>query len=159
MSQAAPNKASSRASNISAKIFFPLITLLLLGLSACGRDPYLYDKPGFDEGTRPRESMQNPDAANRAPPDYYYQRYQNYPPQGYQQGYAPQPYGVPQGYAPAQPGSRFYSNPYAMPPGGGYYNYYDSDQYYVPPTYYGGATGGSEAPPVKYKNNAVPGPF
>ena len=33
------------------------------------------------------------------------------------------------------PGSRFYSNPYAIPPSN-QYPQYDADQYYVPPTYY-----------------------
>lgn len=35
------------------------------------------------------------------------------------------------------PASRFYSNPYSIPPTNYPYQYYDSDYHYVPPTYYG----------------------
>lgn len=35
-----------------------------------------------------------------------------------------------------QPASRYYNNPYAVPPQN-QYPYYDGDQYYVPPTSYG----------------------
>jgi len=67
------------------------------------------------------------------PSQYYYQaprpQYIQQPVQYQQQYYyqAPQPYVVP--------GSRFYSNPYAIPPSSRYQRY-DTDQYYVPPTYY-----------------------
>ncbi len=63
----------------------------------------------------------------------------------YQQQYAPSPYQqVPQGYGyrpqspygQVAPGSRFYANPYDVPPAPQYYGRYDTDQYYVPPTYY-----------------------
>lgn len=59
----------------------------------------------------------------------------------YQQAPQPYYYQQPQSYyppvAPYQPqgGSRYYSNPYAIPPSS-QYPYYDADQYYVPPTYY-----------------------
>lgn len=54
------------------------------------------------------------------PPPYYYQA-------------QPQPYPY---YGQANAGSRFYSNPYAIPPSAStQYQYYDADQYYVPPTY------------------------
>ncbi len=67
---------------------------------------------------------------NSAPQPQYY-----YPPQNrttysapYQQPYQPyNPYGN-------TAGSRFYSNPYALPTGA--QNYYDADQYYIPPRYY-----------------------
>lgn len=71
-------------------------------------------------------------------PQQYPQQYQQqpapyyYPPQQQQQPayYQPAPrYQQPQG------GSRYYSNPYAIPPSSQYPNY-DADQYYVPPTYY-----------------------
>lgn len=77
------------------------------------------------------------------PQQGYYQQ----APQGYYA--APQPYyqQVPSGYYvqqpyPAQypqqvaPASRFYSNPYAIPPSNQAPQYYDSDQYYTAPTYY-----------------------
>jgi hypothetical protein len=36
------------------------------------------------------------------------------------------------------PGSRYYANPYAIPPAGSYYQpRYDQDQHYSPPSYYG----------------------
>ncbi len=53
---------------------------------------------------------------------YYYSQ----PPAYYNGGYQYQ----------QQPASRYYSNPYAIPPQN-QYPYYDGDQYYVPPTYYG----------------------
>jgi hypothetical protein len=70
------------------------------------------------------------------PTNYYYQQpqvpnsYQQRQPYYYQQQqqqYAPQNYGVP--------ASRYYSNPYAIPPSNSYQRY-DADQYYVPPNYY-----------------------
>ncbi|MBP7709553.1 MAG: hypothetical protein KA100_00600 [Rickettsiales bacterium] len=70
---------------------------------------------------------------------YYYGQPQYQRP--YQQ---PSPYYYPPQqpsyYPPATPysqqgGSRYYSNPYAIPPSTQYPNY-DADQYYVPPTYY-----------------------
>lgn len=58
-------------------------------------------------------------AYRQAPPAYYYQQ---------------QPQAYP--YYGQAPGSRFYSNPYAIPPSAStQYQYYDADQYYVPPTY------------------------
>lgn len=120
-------------------------------LVACGgRNPnaYLYDKPGFDSGTTPKEH--NPNGMVKATPDYYYRQQNPYgaPPQQYQQQpqqqYAPPP---PQQYQqvpyPASPygqqvppGSRYYSNPYAIPPSQQHYPNYDADQYYVPPAYF-----------------------
>jgi hypothetical protein len=61
-------------------------------------------------------------------PPMYQPQYQQMPPQSYY--YQQQPT-----YYPPQGGSRYYSNPYAIPPSSRY-PYYDSDQYYVPPTYY-----------------------
>lgn len=119
---------------------------ILLGFflaSSCGSNTYLYDKSGFDEGILPKE--QNPNGPVRVAPDYYYRQpqypyQQPYPPQPYPPQAAPYPYQQP--YPPQYPqrippqgGSRFYSNPYAIPPSD-YYPQYDADQYYVPPTYY-----------------------
>lgn len=56
----------------------------------------------------------------------YYQQQQPY----YQQQQYRSPY-----QQRVVPGSRFYSNPYAIPPST-QYPQYDADQYYVPPTYY-----------------------
>ncbi|MDX2083496.1 MAG: hypothetical protein SFV53_05885 [Rickettsiales bacterium] len=154
------------------KIFY--LILLLFVTSCFGGDPYLYDRTGFDENTRP-VVMPNPKTnfgansganfganagasfeAVNSPPQYYRQdlpRPSNY--QGvyqqlpqtyvtpYQQNYQPMPQPV---YAappiPSYPnqyqavgGSRYYSNPYSIPPSN-YNQYYDGDQYYVPPTYY-----------------------
>jgi hypothetical protein len=136
------------------KNFLAIFCLALI--FACKSDPYLYDNIGFDKGRRP-ESAQSQGLPARTAPDYYNrQQYpaqqQYYPPQAQQ--YAPQgqmPYAVPQAMPPQQyyypqpsyaqpgypqmvPGSRFYSNPYAVPPSN-YYSYYDADQYYVPPYY------------------------
>ncbi len=136
---------------------------VILLLSACGgNDPYLYDRTGFDEGTRPVVAP-NPRSPVQTPPDYYYrQPYQQpqapYNPQ--QPAYAQPPaYQQPPVYAQPAPsraypqqyqnggGSRYYSNPYAMPPQPGYSPYYDSDQYYAPPTtYYGNPESVDRAP-------------
>ncbi len=79
---------------------------------------------------------QNPYYQNQQP--IYQQPYQT--PQtlpNYYQG-VPSYYYQPQPYQQQNQtgGSRFYSNPYAIPPSNQYPNYYDSDQYYVPPNYY-----------------------
>lgn len=120
--------------------------ILLLVAASCGGDPYLYDRTGFDQDARPVVAP-NPRAPNSVPPDYYqhqqqYGGYQQVPPQNYapyppayHQPIYPQPAPVYQQY-PQGGGSRYYSNPYAIPPAAGYYQRYDVDQYYVPPTYY-----------------------
>lgn len=125
-----------------------VVTLaLLLFLSSCSKkDPYLYDRPGFDKGTMPNLPPSNDRGYVRVAPDYYYRQPQpvqqpSYPPQQqyYQQqgGYPAQnPGGYYQPYTnQAPPSSRFYSNPYAIPPSNNY-PYYDGDQYYVPPNAY-----------------------
>lgn len=142
-------------------------TLLILTcalLFSCKKDPYLYDKPGFDPDTMPTQMGQERNRQiNPTQPDPYYQPggYDQYqmPPSnnsgyyqgnnnGYYQGnttngYYQQPYqGRPsyqgqQGYYPPNAGSRFYNNPYdTAPPPSQYYQHYDADQYYVPPNYY-----------------------
>jgi hypothetical protein len=139
---------------------------IILTLSACSNDPYLYDRTGFDEGTRPVVAS-NPNALTQTPPDYYRQpQYQ----QGYQQpayrqpqpnyqqpAYAQPPYQRPQ--YPTGGGSRYYSNPYAIAPQQpyqGYSPYYDGDQYYVPPTYYNNvepsqrSAPGNNSSPINY---------
>ncbi len=117
-----------------------LLLALLFFVSACGSDPYLYDRTGFDQDARPVVAP-NPNAPRTVAPDYYHQ--QQYP--AYQQQYGYQPsYQQPQyQQVPTYPqypsgggGSRYYSNPYAIPPSNGYYQRYDVDQYYIPPTYY-----------------------
>lgn len=136
-----------------------IILFLWLGFSiaSCSHDKYdnetLYNSVGFEPGSAPAF---DPRAKYSA--DYYYrqaqlgggqmggspminqagmyqgqmpaQQYQPpYPAQYYPPSYASAPYQV---YPNA--GSRFYSNPYAIPPSP-YYQQYDADQYYVPPTY------------------------
>lgn len=126
--------------NLKSAAVFTFVTL-----SACSNDPYLYDRTGFDEGTRPVVAS-NPNALVQNPPDYYrqpqyHQGYQQpayrQPRPNYQQPiYAQPPYQQPQ--YPTAGGSRYYSNPYAIAPQPyqGYSPYYDGDQYYTPPTYY-----------------------
>ncbi|MBM3590031.1 MAG: hypothetical protein FJX30_01455 [Alphaproteobacteria bacterium] len=139
---------------ICRKIIFNITAIMTLSLilGSCGsRDKYdneeLYNSVGFEPGTLPANS-QNP---VKITPDYYYRQaqmtmgqqpqyqppyqpqpqFQNppYPTQYYPPSYSSPPYQV---YPNA--GSRFYSNPYAIPPSP-YYQQYDVDQYYVPPTY------------------------
>lgn len=109
-----------------------LITIIFLfALTACYKDdPYLYDRVGFDQDGRPVVAP-NPNAPVRVTPDYYY-RQPTYP-----SYYQAQPYRQ-NAYQGDYGGSRYYSNPYAMPPQQNY-PYYDGDQYYVPPTYYNNA--------------------
>ena len=127
-------------------------------LSSCASDKYdneaLYNSVGFDQGSVPGSGM----GQQKIAPDYFYRQAQGgmgapmqqggalppYP--QYQQPYqSQQPYQPPQQYYPQtygsapyqvypNAGSRFYSNPYAIPPSP-YYPQYDVDQYYVPPTY------------------------
>lgn len=118
-------------------------------LTSCSRDKYdyeeLYSNVGFEPGTSPSIGQNS----GRVPSDYFYRQaqmgmgnqqpyqqqpqpqFQNppYPTQYYPPNYSSPPYQV---YPNA--GSRFYSNPYAIPPSP-YYPQYDADQYYVPPTY------------------------
>lgn len=147
---------------INTKIIKFLIIFVLAILQSCASDKYdndsLYSSVGFDQGSMPMQGQQ------KIAPDYFYRQAQGtigggaYPqggPPAYpQQQFQPQQYqGQPQ-YQPPQPqqyypqtygsvapyqvypnaGSRFYSNPYAIPPSP-YYPQYDVDQYYVPPTY------------------------
>jgi hypothetical protein len=121
----------------------------------------LYNSVGFDQGSLPMPGQQKiaPDYFYRQAqgamgggaypqggqaPAYPQQQFQPQPQQQYQQPpqYPPQPQQYyPQTYGTVAPyqvypnaGSRFYSNPYAIPPSP-YYPQYDVDQYYVPPTY------------------------
>lgn len=94
-----------------------------------------------------KQLRQNSQISVTQEPDNYYYQAPGVRSGGYQQQYAPpvvvqpqyyyqppvvQPY-VPPSYQ--APGSRFYSNPYAIPPANSYQRY-DIDQYYVPPTRY-----------------------
>lgn len=149
--------------NIKAKIkffivkFFYFLTFVnLLILASCASDKYdndaLYNSVGFDQGSAPNMGQ----GQQKIAPDYFYRQAQGGMGVGMPQGGAPQylqqqPYQMPQPYQPPQQyypptygsapyqvypnaGSRFYSNPYAIPPSP-YYPQYDVDQYYVPPTY------------------------
>ena len=157
-------KILQRVINIKNKIILFLVLLLnVASLSSCVSDKYdndnLDNSVGFDQGSMPMQGQQKvaPDYFYRqaqgamgggtypqggGAPAYPQQQYQlpqqQYPPQYQQQPqqqYYPQTYGT---VAPYQvypnAGSRFYSNPYAIPPSP-YYPQYDVDQYYVPPTY------------------------
>jgi hypothetical protein len=81
-----------------------------------------------------------------------------YPPQGYQAPQYQQPYSPPypyqQQYNPYgnTGGSRFYSNPYAIPQS--QYAPYDSDQYYVPPSSYNGREVNQKANPFYRESSA-----
>lgn len=137
-------------------IFLPWFFVMFF--SSCSHDKYdnesLYSSVGFEPGSAPAL-----DPRAKYSSDYYYRQaqmgggqmgggqmggsqpmmYQGqmpapqyqppYPAQYYPPSYASAPYQV---YPNA--GSRFYSNPYAIPPSP-YYQQYDADQYYVPPTY------------------------
>lgn len=129
---------------IAKKIARLVVVFLMLLVAACGGDPYLYDRTGFDSDARPVVAP-NPSAPRTSAPNYYPQQYNapQYNPQYnqyqpvpvYQAPVYPQP--VP-AYQQPQGGSRYYTNPYAIPPSPGYYQRYDVDQYYVPPMYYEG---------------------
>ena len=143
-----------------SKILYVFLLLNLAFLSSCARDKYdnetLYNSVGFDPGSSPNMGA----GQQKIAPDYFYRQAQGamggayqgqggaMPNAGYQQQYqqAPQQYQqMPQQYYPPNyssapyqvypnAGSRFYSNPYAIP-ASPYYPQYDVDQYYVPPTY------------------------
>jgi len=139
---------------------FVVVSLFLINSCAVDDgDTYLYDKTGFDVGASPQNLRDPNSATTRVAPDYYYrqpayaptpymppQAAQVYQQQPYavpmQQNYVPQPYQQPAAvyYQPQQAsqvdvgGSRYYANPYAIPPSSQAARYY-TDQYYVPPTY------------------------
>ena len=108
---------------------FSAICFLLLA-SACTRNVEI----------SPINPIQNQQQYYR--PQQQYQQQPYYAPPQYQQPtpyyYQQQPYQQqPTYYQPYQqvaPQSRFYSDPYAIPPSN-QNQYYDSDQYYVAPTY------------------------
>lgn len=101
------------------------IVLILLVIS-CGsrnyKEQYLYDKVGFSAGRRPVNVDQNKKIKKTNPiPNYYYKYNSEY----------------------SYPGSKYYSNPYNIPPAklpqqSGYQPrpVYDADQYYVLPNSY-----------------------
>ena len=157
-------KLRQPATNIKIKkllcLFFGLVMFSSCSSDKYDNDS-LYSSVGFEQGSMPMQGQQKvaPDYFYRqaqgamgggaypqggGAPAYPQQQYQQpqqppqYPPQYQpqpQQQYYPQTYGT---VAPYQvypnAGSRFYSNPYAIPPSP-YYPQYDVDQYYVPPTY------------------------
>lgn len=108
-------------------------TVLMLTISSCGKPQYVYDQVGLESGTKQNENAA-PNSGG-AVPNYYYR---NAPAASYGNPYQQQaPYYPPQQpYQQAPGGSRFYSDPYAIPPAA-YYPTYDADQYYVPPSSYG----------------------
>jgi hypothetical protein len=117
----------------AAKYFYAMCFLAMVASCA--------DSINNDDGgaaLSPGRAVPNSNQFYYGQPKYQQQPYQQpYPPQ-YQQAPQPAPYYYPQqqqGYYPPQGGSRFYSNPYAIP-ATTQYPYYDADQYYVPPTYY-----------------------
>ena len=122
-----------------------ILFLCLLFVFSCGTrnydEQYLYDKVGFKGDRRPVTSSIGSKTIHSIAPTRQ-DPINNYHRGGYNQGYN-QPVG----------GSRFYSNPYAIPPAqipptqiphpqqgyqGGYNNYkvYDADRFYVPPNSY-----------------------
>lgn len=118
-----------RLKNLSKRAIYFFAFCFLLPLSACKIVP----KEDDDQVRNSINVRQNPNPyyyqqQQYQPPQYQPQPYYYYPPQPqYKQPYQQQPYGGA--------GSRFYSNPYAIPPSP-QYQQYDADQYYVPPTYY-----------------------
>jgi hypothetical protein len=137
------------------KILHLFLFVNIVFLSSCSRDKYdneaLYNSVGFDQGSMPNQGS----GQQKIAPDYFYRQAQGgmgggyqgqgggvmpnsgYPPQYQQQmpqQYYPPNYSSPPYQVYPNAGSRFYSNPYAIPPSP-YYPQYDVDQYYVPPTY------------------------
>jgi hypothetical protein len=123
---------------------------ILLAASSCagdGYDQFLDQSQGAPQNTNQNFYNQQPSYGHSAPPSYspYQQQvpqYQQRTPQYQQAPVAPNPYYYQQpSYAPQTPsyqqggGSRYYSNPYAIPSSTRYPNY-DADQYYVPPSGY-----------------------
>ncbi len=102
-------------------IYLVFLLSLLFSISGCYVNRYeeedkLYDRPGFDRGSRPNGMKKY----------------------GYYGGMRMQQGTSRSGYRASAAGSRFYSNPYDIPPAGDYPEQYsDADDYYVPPNYYG----------------------
>jgi len=131
---------------IQCSITTSLLCLLLLSLNSCSSDNDDYSRY---ENTNPNQVSSNPvnqKSGTQVAPNYYRQGQQQAPQAQYQQPpyQQQQPYQQQyQDYYQQQPqqyqqqgGSRYYSNPYSIPPSSSYQNY-DADQYYVPPTNYG----------------------
>ncbi len=97
-----------------------LINPLFLILLSCIFNSCTYQDPDSAEYVRPYQQQSVPIQRGRANDGYYYRPPQQYPGYGYQ----------------TPPASRYYSNPYAVPPQN-VYPYYDGDQYYRPPSAYG----------------------
>lgn len=114
-----------------------ILFLCLFAVTSCWgtrnyEDQYLYDKVGFKANRRPVTSNRESNKIHSiAPNRNYYDGYNR----------APIYPGAVRG------GSRFYANPYAIPPAqipqgqeyqGGYsgYKVYDADRFYVPPNSY-----------------------
>jgi hypothetical protein len=125
-----------------------MFLIFSFNLFSCANDKYdnemLYNSVGFEPGSIPNQTQ-----GAKVAPDYYYRQtpptspygnpnppYQQYPqqPAPYQNQYYQPPYSAAPYQIYPNAGSRFYSNPYAIPPSP-YNPQYDVDQYYVPPTY------------------------
>lgn len=124
---------------------FCLFSLFNCGGSRNYKEEFLYDKVGFTGDRRPVKSVYESNAAGRDNKIQSLEPDANYYQGGY--NYAPAPVRQVNTYG----GSRFYSNPYAIPAAqvpqdqipqgyypGGYNNYrvYDADGFYVPPNSY-----------------------
>jgi hypothetical protein len=131
------------------EIFFYIILICFFTFSCAGHSEYPYRLNENNEravGTKldqtqqeyqqnipqiQRPTPQQPIVPQNQPTTMGNPYQQNYRQQQYPNYYYPSPYQ--QG---GSPGSRFYSDPYAIPPANQYYQRYDMDQYYVPPNYY-----------------------
>ncbi len=137
------------------KYYFLLVCLIACsclapsGKNLDGRDSYLYDKVGYDPGTRPQNGGSSSPPV-QVVPDYYYRT-----PPVVARPSAPMPprNSFSQQYPPA---SRFYSNPYSFNPPVAF-PFYDSDQYYVPPRNVSNGEDAANVGPQK-QNNEGNGP-
>ena len=43
-------------------------------LFSCTKDPYLYDRAGFESGNRPKNVQANENSPTKVAPDYYYRQ-------------------------------------------------------------------------------------
>ncbi len=128
--------------------------LLAFSCAGDGYDQFLDQPQVAPQNTNQNFYNQQPSYGHSAPPSYnpYRQQAPAYQqaPQYQQAPTAPNPYYYqqPRYNQPApsyqQGGSRYYSNPYAIPPSAGYPNY-DADQYYVPPSNYNNVEPASQA--------------
>lgn len=108
------------------------ICLLLLFIFSCAGNNSQEERASLKEVYNQNDPTNSYYQAPSAVQQYQQQYPQYQRPYQQQQYYQPQPY-IPPTYS--VPASRYYSNPYAIPPSNSYQRY-DADQYYVPPNYY-----------------------